>query len=104
LQVAAGTGDGGGGAGEDGGGFRIGGAAAGTLAKSGLEVVHLVHGLGPPRELEDGSAGVAAHPSGSSGGGDGSKAGGRFAAAARAEHHTEAGLFRRLLLSRGGGS
>lgn len=74
-------------------GFRIAGGA--TTAKAGLETVHLVHGLGPPQRLQDGSAGVAPHPAGSGGGG--------FAAAARAEHHGEADLFRRLLLSRGGG-
>lgn len=73
-------------------GFRIAGGA--TTAKAGLETVHLVHGLGPPERLEDGSAGVAPHPTGPGGG---------FAAAARAEHHGEADLFRRLLLSRGSG-
>ena len=77
-------------------GFRIGGSTAGTPAKAGLEVVHVLHGLGPPSELEDGGAGVAPHP-----GGGGPRAQGGFVAAARAEHQTEAGLFRRLLLSRG---
>ena len=80
-------------------GFRIGGPSAGTPAKSGLEVVHLLHGLGPPPELEHGSSGVVPHP-----GAGGRQAGpGGFAAAAKAEHSTEADLLRRLLLSRGGG-
>lgn len=73
-------------------GFRIGGGAT-TTAKGGLEQVHLVHGLGPPAQLEDGTAGVAPHPG---------MGGSGFAAAARAEHHSEADLFKRLLLSRGG--
>lgn len=68
-------------------GFRIGGG--GERAKAGLEVVHVLHGLGPPAQLEDGSAGVAPHPSAN------------FAAAAKAEHTSEADLFKRLLLSRG---
>jgi YLP motif-containing protein 1 len=78
--------------------FRIGGAAAGAPAKAGLEVVHLLHGLGPPAELEDGTPGVAPHP-----GSTPQRGRGGFAAAARAEHQTEADLFRRLLLSRTGG-
>ena len=48
-------------------------------------------GLGPPAQLEDGSAGVAPHPGGQ----------GAFAAAAKAEHTSEADLFRRMLLGRG---
>jgi hypothetical protein len=82
------------GGGEEEGGFRI--AGGGASAKGGLELVHLVHGLGPPAELDDGSSGVAPQPGG------GARAAGGFAAAARAEHTTEADLFRRLLLSRGG--
>lgn len=77
-------------------GFRIAGGKTGTTAKSGLEVVHVLHGLGPPSQLEDGSAGVAPHPGSKQQGAD------KFAAAARAEHHTEADAFRHLLLSRGG--
>lgn len=69
-------------------GFRIGGG--GESAKGGLEFVHVLLGLGPPATLDDGSEGVAPHPSGG------------FAAAARAEHTSEADLFRQLLLSRGG--
>ena len=49
----------------------------------------MLHGLGPPAQLEDGSAGVAPHPTSG------------FAAAAKAEHSSEADLFKRLLLSRG---
>jgi hypothetical protein len=74
-------------------GFRIAGGS--TTAKAGLEVVHLLHGLGPPAQLDDGTPGVAPHPGG---GGSG------FAAATRAEHQGEAGLFRRLLLSRDAGT
>ena len=62
-----------------------------TPTPSGLEVVHLVHGLGPPAQLEDVTPGVAAHPGAPPG----------FAAAARAEHAGEASLFRRMLLGRG---
>lgn len=53
-------------------------------------MVHVLHGLGPPAQLDDGSAGVAPHPTGT------------FAAAAKAEHSSEADMFKRLLLSRGG--
>lgn len=72
-------------------GFRIGGG--GERAKGGLEVVHVLQGLGPPAHLDDGSAGVAPHP--------GAPQPPGFAAAAKAEHNREADAFKRLLLSRG---
>lgn len=56
------------------------------------QVVHVLHGLGPPALLEDGTPGVMPHPG---------AAPASFAAAAKAEHVTEAGAFRKLLLSRG---
>jgi hypothetical protein len=90
VQEDGGAADGGTADEEEQQGFRIGGATAGTRAKRGLELVHLVEGLGPGKDDD--------------GGGPGHGKSGGFAAAARAEHATEATLFRRLLLSRGGAS